>query len=59
MAQVLTSSHRCCVTGNRREITSPDAAERCPDRPVNQTRPCPQDLRAARKGFAEDPLPGR
>lgn len=58
-SSVLIGSHCCYVTGDRREITPSDAAQRCPDWPVNQTRPCPQDLRAPCEGFAEDPFPGR
>lgn len=58
-SSVLIGSHCFCGTGDRREITPSDAAQWCPDWPVNQTRPCPQDLRAPCEGFAENPLPGR
>lgn len=45
-------------TANRREIPALDATQRRVDRPVYQTRPRPQDIRASRQGAAEEPLPG-
>ena len=45
-------------TGNWREVPSPNAAQRRVDRFVYPTRPRPENLRAPRKGAAEDPLPG-
>ena len=46
------------LLGNRWQVSSPHATQRCFDWPVNQTRPRPQDLWASREGSTENALWG-